>query len=149
MSCCSHVLWQDDNDVLSFGGTVVGKLILLCDIASSRLTGVTAVVTIGRVNVISRRTLQNAAQRHPQGRDWVEHWYRVARQATWVSLADVRANYASADLVGSCLVFNAPQGRRLIARVVFADQYQYGTLFIVGYLTHADYDLDHWKGRCC
>jgi mRNA interferase HigB len=101
------------------------------------------------MNVISRRALQEAARQHPQGRNWIEQWYRVARRARWTNLDDTRADYASADLVGSCLVFNAPQGHRLIARVVFADQHQNGTLFIVGYLTHAEYDLDHWKERCC
>jgi mRNA interferase HigB len=101
------------------------------------------------MNVISRRTLNTAAQRHAQGRTWLEQWYRVAHRARWRQLTDVRASFAAADLVGSCLVFDAPQGRRLITRVIFADDIQNGTLFIVGYLTHADYDLDDWKERCC
>jgi mRNA interferase HigB len=101
------------------------------------------------MNVISRRALEEAAQRHAQGRTWIENWFRVAKRARWQNLSEVRAAYPAADLVESCLVFNAPQGHRLIARVVFADRYQNGTLFIIGYLTHAEYDLDRWKERCC
>ena len=101
------------------------------------------------MNVISRQTLQDAAAAHPEGANWLAGWYAVAKRALWTSLHDVRADFQSADQVGRCLVFNAPQGRRLIVRVVYADQHQNGTLFVKEYLTHAEYDKDRWKGSCC
>jgi mRNA interferase HigB len=62
-------------------------------------------------------------------------------------LEDVRASFPPTDQVGRRLVFNAPQGRRLILRVVYADEHQGGTLFVKEYLTHAEYDKNRWKGE--
>jgi mRNA-degrading endonuclease HigB of HigAB toxin-antitoxin module len=74
------------------------------------------------VNVISRTTLRAAAERHPNGANWLNGWYSTAKHARWTSMHDVRADFPSADQVGRCLVFNAPEGRRLIVRVIYADE---------------------------
>ncbi len=101
------------------------------------------------MNVFSRKALQIAARRHPEGANWLAGWYAVAKRARWTNLHDVRADFPAADQVERCLVFNAPQGRRLIVRVVFADEHQNGTLFVKAYLTHARYDQSRWRGDCC
>lgn len=101
------------------------------------------------MNVISRRTLRTAARRHPDGASWLQGWYAVAKRSLWEQLADVRAGFPSADQVDRCLVFDALQGRRLIVRVVYADEHQNGTLFIKYYLTHAECDKNRWRGACC
>jgi mRNA interferase HigB len=100
------------------------------------------------MNVISRNAIHQAAARHPQGAAWLHGWYAVAKRARWTSLEDVRASFPPTDQVGRCLVFNASQGRRLIVRVVYADEHQRGTLFVKHYLTHSQYDKNRWKGPC-
>jgi mRNA interferase HigB len=100
------------------------------------------------MNVISRNAIRQAAARHPAGANWLAGWFATAKRARWANLHEVRSDFPSADQVGRCLVFNAPQGRRLISRVVYADQHQNGTLFVKDYLTHAEYDKERWKGAC-
>ena len=100
------------------------------------------------MNVISRQAIRDASDRHPEGANWLEQWYRKAKQARWSSLHDVRADFASADQVGRCLVFDAPQARRLIVGVVYANAQRNGVIFVKQYLTHPEYDKDRWKGDC-
>ena len=60
----------------------------------------------------------------------------------------MRAIYQSADQFSGCLIFNAPQARRLIVGVTYATDVKGGTLFVKHYLTHAEYDKDSWKKDC-
>lgn len=100
------------------------------------------------MNVINRPAIVAAIGRHPAAENWLNAWWRVARSQQWASLHDVRAVYPAADQVGGCLVFNAPQGRRLTVGVIWADDTKNGTLFIKHYLTHAEYDKNQWKQDC-
>ena len=70
------------------------------------------------------------------------NWYRITRRATWGSLADVRGDFAHADVVGRRTVFNIHgNDYRLIARV----NYRTRKVFVLYILTHADYDKGVWK----
>ena len=70
------------------------------------------------------------------------NWYRITRRATWRSLADVRVDFAHADVVGRRTVFNIHgNDYRLICRV----NYRTGKVFVLYILTHADYDKGVWK----
>jgi mRNA interferase HigB len=101
------------------------------------------------MNTISRPAIDAAIARHPESAAWLNAWWQRANHEQWTSLADVRRTYAQADQVGSCLVFNANAGRRLIVGVRYATQTRGGTLFVKHFLTHAEYDLDLWKKDCC
>ena len=101
------------------------------------------------MHVIARAALREFAEDHADARDWLEAWWVVASAATWSSLADVRVTYASADQVGSCLVFNCKGTHyRLIVRVSYANKHTRGTLFVKHFLMHAEYSNDRWK-ECC
>ena len=101
------------------------------------------------MNVIARPAIDAAIRRHADARGWLETWWTVANAARWENLHQVRADYLAADQVGRCLVFNAKGNKyRLIVRVVYAHQWQNGTLFVKYFLTHAEYDEDRWKGAC-
>jgi mRNA interferase HigB len=101
------------------------------------------------MNVIARPAIDAAIQRHADADGWLENWWTTTKTARWESLHDVRREYPSADQVGRCLVFNARGNRyRLIVRVVYADQWQNGTVFLKQFLTHAEYDRGNWKGSC-
>ena len=97
------------------------------------------------MNVISRPRIDEARRRHPRCRQWLDAWWRNAKKSDWTSLADVRLTYPSADQVGSRLVFDAPEAKRLIVGVRYANARRGGTLFVKALLTHADYELGQWK----
>jgi mRNA interferase HigB len=92
------------------------------------------------MNVISRRAIQAAQRANPRCRDWLDEWWRAAKREQWTSLQDVRQTYAKADQVGRFLVFDAPEGKRLIVGVRYArdDPPMGGTLFVKHFLTHRE-----------
>ena len=70
------------------------------------------------------------------------NWYRIARKADWESLADVRKDFAHADVVGRRTVFNIHgNDYRLVARV----NYRTKRVFVLHVLTHSEYSKGGWK----
>ncbi|HLH05979.1 MAG TPA: type II toxin-antitoxin system HigB family toxin [Terriglobales bacterium] len=95
--------------------------------------------------IISRKKLVEAAARHGDLAAPLDAWFRVAKQASWRSLHDVRRTWAKTDHVGTCTVFNIKGNEyRLIAWV----NYQSQKIFIRHVLTHAEYDKGGWKHDC-
>lgn len=101
------------------------------------------------MNVISRRAIRAAQLVNPGCRIWLEAWWRNAKREQWTNLHDVRQTYTSADQVSGYLVFNAPEGKRLIVGVSYAhgEPAGGGTLFVKNFLTHRDYERGEWKKR--
>jgi mRNA interferase HigB len=99
------------------------------------------------MNVISRRAIRTAQIANPRCREWLEEWWRNAKREQWTSLHEVRETYASADQVRGYLVFDAPEGKRLIVGVRYARERpaKGGTLFVKHFLTHREYDRGDWK----
>ena len=63
------------------------------------------------------------------------NWDRITRRVDWASLADVRTDFAHADIVGRKTVFNMHgNDYRLIARI----NYRTKRVFILYILTHAE-----------
>ena len=94
------------------------------------------------MHVISRKALREFSLKHPQSETPLDSWYRVAKQAQWCNLAEVKETYSSADLVDKYIVFNIKGNNyRLIVSINFRSQ----TIFIKYVLTHADYDKGKWK----
>jgi mRNA interferase HigB len=102
------------------------------------------------MNVVSQRAIREAQSRHPICRKWLDAWFETAIKASWTSLWDVRKSYPSADQVGGCLIFDATGARRLIVGVYYSQpgNSNTGTLYIKGFLTHAEYDRGSWKKDC-
>lgn len=74
-------------------------------------------------------------------------WYTHVSNRTvdWSTWADVKAEFASASHVGSCVVFNIHGNKyRLITRVLYASH----TVYILKVMTHGEYDGDRWKEEC-
>jgi len=99
------------------------------------------------MNIISRRAIRAAQLANPRCRNWLEEWWKNAKREQWTSLHDVRETYVSADQDGGYLVFNAPEGRRPIVGVRYArdDPPAGGTLFVMHFLTHREYERGTWK----
>ena len=100
-----------------------------------------------RVRIVKEKFLHDAADQYPKAAKYLAAWTRIVRLAAWRSLADVRRNYPSADLVRvgsgkSVLVFNVcGNSYRLIVAMHFDRQMAYTLRF----LTHAEYSTDRWK----
>jgi len=94
------------------------------------------------VNVISWKTLQQFANRHPDALAALERWHDAAKRANWRSLVDVRKEFPHADAVGALTVFNIRGNRyRLIVRI----DYRWQVIFIKNVTTHHEYDRGGWR----
>jgi mRNA interferase HigB len=94
------------------------------------------------MHVISRKKLREAVMRHADQAGPLDAWFRIAKKATWRSLADVRETFGSADTIGKFTVFNIKgNSYRLIAGI----NYVFGRLYIRHVLTHAEYDKGDWR----
>ncbi len=74
-------------------------------------------------------------------------WYTHVsnRSVDWTNWADVKADFASASLVGNCVVFNIHGKKyRLITRVLYASH----KVFILKVMRHGEYDEEKWKTEC-
>jgi mRNA interferase HigB len=74
-------------------------------------------------------------------------WYTHVsnRTVAWRSWGDVKSEFGTASLVGSCVVFNIGGNKyRLVTRVLYPSQ----KVFILKVMTHGEYDDDKWKGEC-
>jgi len=97
------------------------------------------------VNVIGRRELFAAAEKHPETRQFIADFYRIAHSAEWRDLIDVRKHYPSADRVGPALIIDV-LGNRF--RLLFCTNFIYKTLFFKGLYTHAEYDRVRLEELC-
>ncbi len=94
------------------------------------------------LHIISRKRLKEAATHHGDLEAPLDVWFRIAKRASWQSLADVRRTFASADLVDRWTVFNVRGNRyRLITEI----NYRFQRVYVRHVLTHAEYDQEGWK----
>jgi len=85
------------------------------------------------------------AAKHPASKAPLDAWYRVARNAQWRNIIDVRQVYSAADLVGICTVFNIAGNKyRLVTHIKYARQ----AIYIRHVLTHPEYSRGKWKNEC-
>jgi mRNA interferase HigB len=94
------------------------------------------------VRVITKRAILRFGKKHPDAWAPLMNWYRITRRAKWRNLADVRIDFAHADVVGRRTVFNIHgNDYRLIARV----NYRTRKVFVLYILTHTEYSQGDWK----
>jgi len=94
------------------------------------------------MHVISRKKLKEAAARRGALEGPLDAWFRIAKKATWQSLAEVRRSLSNADGVGKWTVFNIKGNQyRLITEI----NYTSGRIYVRHVLTHAEYDRGGWK----
>lgn len=90
------------------------------------------------MRIISRKTLKEFWDQHPDARQPLQAWYDDARHAEWRSPADIKTIYRNASfLANNRVVFNI-KGNDY--RLVVAVQYAYGILYIRFVGTHGAYD---------
>lgn len=92
--------------------------------------------------MISKPAILRFSEKHRDALIPLMNWYRITRRVDWGSLADVRNDFAHADIVDRRTVFNIHgNDYRLIARV----NYKKKRVFILYILTHAEYNKGDWK----
>ena len=94
------------------------------------------------MRIISKRTLREFWEKHPDAQQPLSSWFKVASHAEWKTPVDVKAVYSSADYTGQFTIFNVGGNKyRLIAAI----HYNTGTIFVRRVFTHAEYDK--WNAR--
>ncbi len=90
------------------------------------------------MRIISRRTLREFWDVHPEAAIALQTWFHDVERASWVGPADVKMVYRNASfLADNRIVFNI-KGNRY--RLVVAVEYQYSLVYIRFVGTHAEYD---------
>jgi mRNA interferase HigB len=99
------------------------------------------------MRVIKPKTVREYAEQYPDAHGPLLLWLRAARAADWNDLLEVRKTYPHADAVrvasGNIVtVFNL-RGNRY--RLIVAIKYEWAMVYVLRFLTHADYNKDKWK----
>ena len=94
------------------------------------------------MHVITRKRLNDFADRHPETRSALVHWFRLIKTARFRSFAHLRETFASADQVGKLTVFNIGGNK---VRLIAAMHYNRAKVYIRAVLTHAEYNNNDWK----
>ncbi len=94
------------------------------------------------MHVITRKRLNMFADKYPETRAALAHWYKGVKQHNFSSFAELRTRFPSADQVGKLTVFNIGGNK---VRLIAAIHYNRCRLYIRAVLTHAEYDQGKWK----
>jgi mRNA interferase HigB len=90
------------------------------------------------MRIISRKTLREFWEKHPDVEQPLRAWYANANQADWQSPNDIKSAYRSASFVANNRVVFNIRGNHY--RLVVAVNYPYGILYIRFVGTHKEYD---------
>jgi mRNA interferase HigB len=74
-------------------------------------------------------------------------WYAHvnSRTVSWHSWSEVKTEFATASIVGNCVVFNMGGNKyRLVTRILYASQ----KVFVLKIMTHEEYNEEGWKKEC-
>jgi mRNA interferase HigB len=94
------------------------------------------------VHIISRKQLNEFAEKHSEAKPSLAHWYHLTKQLNFSNFAELRQTFPSADQVGKLTVFNVG-GNNI--RLIAAIHYNRKKIYIRAVLTHAEYDEHRWK----
>lgn len=90
------------------------------------------------MRIISRKTLRDFYENHPDAKAPLESWFQETMGARWIGPKDIKRRYPSADVLrGNRVVFNIKGNTyRLIVKI----HYNTRIVFIRFVGTHAQYD---------
>ena len=94
------------------------------------------------MRIITKKRLNDFAQKYPETKTALIHWYKTAKKNNFNSFAHLRQFFPSADRVGKLTVFNIGGNK---VRLIAAIHYNTKIIFIRAVLTHKEYDLGDWK----
>ena len=90
------------------------------------------------MRILSRKTLRDFYETHPDAKAALESWFQETADARWNGPLDIKRRYPSADILqGNRFIFNIRGNTyRLIVKIHFST----GIVFIRFVGTHAQYD---------
>ena len=101
------------------------------------------------MRVVKPSTVKRHAHDYPDAADALMNWLEHAERADWRSIMDVRKTYPHADAVeaasgNTVTVFNI-RGNHY--RLIVSIKYRWAMVYVLRFLTHAEYDTDKWKAE--
>ena len=90
------------------------------------------------MRIISRKTLKDFWDRHPDAQQSLQAWYDDARHAEWNSPAEIKSTYRNASFIANNRVVFNTKGNRY--RLIAAIQYQHGIVYIRFIGSHKEYE---------
>ena len=94
------------------------------------------------MHVITRKRLNEFAEKYPDTDNALADWYRLIKQNDFSDFAELRLMFSSADKVGKLTVFNVGGNK---VRLIAAIRYNRKKVYIRAILTHKEYDAEKWK----
>jgi mRNA interferase HigB len=99
------------------------------------------------VRIVTQKAIGAFVRKHPAAGPSLRSWLLVAKRAQWSDLQDVRRSFPSADGVTVksgriATVFNIAGNK---FRLITAIHYNRQIVFVMRFLTHAEYSKDKWK----
>ena len=94
------------------------------------------------MHIITRKRLNDFAEKHPDAKSALQHWYKQAKGKDFTSFVELRKTFPNADQVGKLTVFNI-SGNKF--RMIAAIHYNRRKVYIRAVLTHREYDDGKWK----
>jgi mRNA interferase HigB len=94
------------------------------------------------MHVITRKRLNEFAEKHPDSRSSLGRWYAIMRKGRFLNFAQLHETFPHADQVEKFTVFNIGGNK---VRLVAAVHYNRNKIYIRHVLTHQEYDADKWK----
>lgn len=101
------------------------------------------------LRLIKRSTLRHYASRFPKADRALNDWARLVISGKWQSLVETRRMFPHADQVKvksgrTVTIFNVCGND---FRLITAIHYDRKKVFVLNFLTHAEYSREHWKTR--
>jgi mRNA interferase HigB len=101
------------------------------------------------MHVIAGKAIRDYATAYKDASTWLMTFLERAEAAKWASIVDVRRIYPHADAVkvssgNDVIVFNACGNNY---RLVTAIHFNRSKLYILRFMTHADYNKSLWKDQ--
>jgi len=93
------------------------------------------------MHIITRKRLNEFAEKHPDAKSALQHWYGLIKSGQFRSFSELCAVFRSADQVGKLTVFNIGRKVRLIAAIHYNRQ----KVYIRAVLMHDEYNKGQWK----
>ena len=99
------------------------------------------------MEVVKPRRVQEYWEKHRRAKPSLEEWLAKTKAAKWANIADVRQTFRTADPVKvesgrTVTVFDIGGGN---FRLITAIHYNWSKVFVLRFMTHAEYDKDTWK----
>lgn len=95
-------------------------------------------VILDLMRILSRSTLRDFWESHPDVEEALKTWYYQASHADWLSPTDIKIAHRSASIVANNRVVFNIKGNNY--RLIVAVRYDIGIIFIRFMGTHAEYD---------